>query len=65
MQRMRPFTFPPPPLSQADRDQLFAAVSYTKVQMAAMMPLVTGIYQQTVQAAMQVLVRSGGSRGGY
>ena len=47
-------TFPPPPLSQADRDQLFAAVSYTKVQMAAMMPLVTGIYQQTVQAAMQV-----------
>ena len=41
-------------LTQADRDQLFAAVSYTKVQMAAMMPLVTGIYQQTVQAAMQV-----------
>ena len=49
-----PLAIPPPPLPQADRDQLFAAVSYTKVQMAAMMPLVTGIYQQTVQASMQV-----------
>ena len=59
-----PLVFPPPPLPQADRDQLFAAVSYTKVQMAAMMPLVTGIYQQTVQAAMQVgLMRGRGRRG--
>ena len=49
-----PLTFPPHSLLQADRDQLYAAISFTKVQVAAMRPLVTGIYQQTVHAAMQV-----------